>query len=182
MSFLRKCNFAFIISQTRYNDNNDGLTQGFFQEFHIFPGMESTTVPPTGTTTGGKADQVRDHISLSVSWLTERQYLIIEVRKPRSIRSFTLQQSNAVSRDAAAIAGKKSPAIPTEAIFGFAPQDTVFNPRKLGDVPDLKDRESNLVVPLNEVPRSRSKPVKKAFSPEKFEMIGENFQRTFDAL
>ena len=24
-------------------DTNDGLTQGFFQEFHIFPGMETTT-------------------------------------------------------------------------------------------------------------------------------------------
>ena len=29
--------------QTRFVDNNDGMTQGFFQEFRIFPGMETTT-------------------------------------------------------------------------------------------------------------------------------------------
>jgi hypothetical protein len=79
--------------------------------------------------------------------------------------------------------GKHDAVINPATIFGFAPPDNFFNPRKVAPTSSTvlkSDRDSNLVPRVNEV-KGRS-PTKKAFSTEKFETLGENFNRAFDSL
>lgn len=133
-----------VTNQTRFVDTNDGLTQGFFQEFHLFPGMESTT---------------------------------------STSRDSTAAQSVQTTGRPAADTGKHNAVVNPAAVFGFTPPDNFFNPRKVAAASptSLKsDRDSNLALGENKI--KGSGPVKKAFSPEKFETLGENFNRAFDSL
>ncbi|OQV23707.1 hypothetical protein BV898_02443 [Hypsibius exemplaris] len=142
-----------VTNQTRFLDTNDGLTQGFFQEFHIFPGMETTT----SGSNAGKA---------SIDQTTGRP-----------------------DTESAVAAGKHNTLIDPAAIFGFAPPDNFFNPRKVTPLTAQsaaslqKDRDSNLLPgEANEVKGAQHRSVKKAFSTDKSEVLVDRFSRAFDGL
>ncbi|GAV09315.1 hypothetical protein RvY_18879 [Ramazzottius varieornatus] len=162
-----------VTNQTRFVDNNDGMTQGFFQEFRIFPGMETTT-PKSGQDERGRMDG-------------------------GPIPAIAVDSNKAIVGGSAAKAGGL---VSPTALFGFAPPDNFFNPRKVISLlsPKLASTDAyvapKLPLPLPSAPSLTTdqatnhvaltakpvSPVKKAFSAEKFDAIGDSFNRAFDAF